>query len=137
MLKAMLALLQGCCKQRPKEPEELFHVGLSNTAAQGDILPHSELRVLQLLPQGKGRAVTAELKANYSSYQPKFSQYLHLLLVHCTCPKESLNLPLQKVPRAEQTLPCSSECRALARAKLAALQRCRHICSEASVIDAH
>lgn len=53
MLKAMLALLQGCREQWPKEAEVLFHAGLSNTAPQGAILPHSELRCSSSCPRAK------------------------------------------------------------------------------------
>lgn len=35
MLKAVLALLQWCCKQCPKETEVLFHMGLSKHCSSG------------------------------------------------------------------------------------------------------
>lgn len=138
ILKAMLTLLQWCCKQCPKETEVLVHMGLLNTAPQCGILCPSELRVLQLFPQEKGRE---QLLHNWEQITPVTNRSpltvcLHLLLAHCFCSKESLNLPLQKMPREDPSLPAVSA-GALACAKRAALQWSRHTRSEASIIDTY
>lgn len=135
MPKAMLALLQQCCKQCPKG-EVLFHMGLSNTAPQGDILSPSELRVLQLLPQKE--------ESSYCITDSKLLQLLmQVLLVSASTYSWYIAFILKNHPICHfrkcpenRPFPSSSEC-STGCARLAALQWSRHTCSEASITDAY
>lgn len=107
MLKAMLALLQWCCNRCSKQTEVLFHVGLSNTAPQGDVLLLWVKDAPTLTPGESKRAVTAELRANDSSCWYKLSQYLPpptlVLRNHQMC-------QFRKGPE-NRPFPSSRECR--------------------------
>lgn len=86
----------------------LSHLGFT---PQGDVLSPFALMMLQLLPHEEGRD---QLLLNWQQITPVTDANSliicrHLLLAHCFCSKESLNLPLQKMLR--ETDPSSSKCR--------------------------